>query len=118
MQGFEFYISSNVLGGNNFVYFFKTFISAACIYFSSFLLNHFLFVSLTCIQECEDSYCSVNFHAGIIFINTVELGYYGLGCYVNSGVALFSHKSSQTDIFNITKIPGFNVTKYLSLIHI
>ena len=43
---------------------------------------------------------------------TVELGYYGLGCYVNSGVALFCHKCGQTDIFNIIKIPGFNVTKY------
>ena len=34
---------------------------------------------------------------------TVELGYNGLGCYVNLGLALFCHKPSQTDIFNITK---------------
>ena len=43
---------------------------------------------------------------------TVELGYYGLGSYVNSGVALFCQKSGQTYIINIIKIPGFNDTKY------
>ena len=32
--------------------------------------------------------------------------------YVNSGVALFRHRAGQTDIFNIIKITGFNVTKY------